>query len=80
MRNYIIKRLLTIIPTLLGISIVIFLIMGLMIGLMSLAGDSFDLSGLPLRIPAWTLTLAAAGLFALSWAVSVRIYEKKEIG
>ena len=63
-----------------GRYIVIFLIMGLMIGLMSLAGENFDLSGLPLRIPAWTLTLAAAGLFALSWAVSVRIYEKKEIG
>ena len=63
-----------------GRYIVIFLIMGLMIGLMSLAGENFDLSGLPLRVPAWTLPLAAAGLFALSWAVSVRIYEKKEIG
>ena len=63
-----------------GRYIVIFLIMGLMIGMMSIWGDGYGFSGGISWLSPGILLIAAAGVYALSWAVSSKIYEKKEIG
>lgn len=62
-----------------GRYVVILLIMGLMLALMSVSEEGYTLSGALAWLPPWTLLLAASALFALSWAVTTAIYEKKDI-
>lgn len=62
-----------------GRYLVIFLIMGLMLGMMSLSLDGYSLSGALSWMGPWTMLFAAALLYAVSWAAATSIYEKKEI-
>ena len=62
-----------------GRYIVILLIMGLMLALMSLSGEGYTFSGALAWMSPWMLLLVSSALFAVSWAVTTAIYEKKDI-
>ncbi|MBR6114652.1 MAG: ABC-2 transporter permease [Oscillospiraceae bacterium] len=63
-----------------GRYLVMFVIIGVMIGLMTITGEDFRMSTVPVWLSPWTLLLLCGALFAASWGVSAAIYEKKEIG
>ena len=62
-----------------GRYIVILLIMGLMLALMSVSGEGYTFSGALAWVSPWMLLLVSSALFAVSWAVTTAIYEKKDI-
>ena len=62
-----------------GRYLVMFLIIGVMIGLMALSGEDLQMSALPVWLSPWTLLPVMGVVYAASWYVSAGIYEKKEI-
>lgn len=62
-----------------GRYLVMFLIIGVMIGLMALSGEDFQMSAVPAWLSPWMLLPLMGVVYAVSWCVSAGIYEKKEI-
>ena len=62
-----------------GRYLVMFLIIGVMIGLMAISGEDFQMASIPVWLPPWMLLPAMLFVYAASWAVSAGIYERKEI-
>ena len=62
-----------------GRYLVMFLIIGVMIGLMALSGEDLQMSALPAWLSPWTLLALIIALYVFSWAISLQVYEKKEI-
>ena len=62
-----------------GRYLVMFLIIGVMIGLMAISGEDFQMASIPVWLSPWMLLPAMLFVYAASWAVSAGIYERKEI-